>query len=150
MTTIDDVPGLIRQLYGIVRRLEQLPGDRRFTPDGHLVGSIGEVIAAHDYGLELLPASAPTHDAVSGDGRQVQIKATQVKWVSLYDEPEHLIVLRLFKDGSHEEVYNGPGKLAFHNAGKPAKTSQRRISLSKLTQLMERVPVDQRLSPVRH
>ena len=52
---------------------------RHFTPDGHLVGSIGEVLVASYYGLELLPASSQTHDAKSDSGKMVQIKATQVK-----------------------------------------------------------------------
>ena len=43
---LDEVPRLIGRLYDIVDRLEELFPGRKFTPDGHLVGSIGEVIAA--------------------------------------------------------------------------------------------------------
>jgi len=57
--------------------------------------------------------------------------------------------LKLFKDGTHSEMYNGPGKLAFENAGKPQKTSQRSISLSKLQLLMDQVPMEQQLPRVR-
>ncbi len=39
------MPALIRQLYRVVAQLEAEFG-RKFTPDGHLVGSIGEVIGA--------------------------------------------------------------------------------------------------------
>ena len=67
---------LIRQLYSVVRKLEEEFEGRRFTPDGHLVGSIGEVIAAYVFGLKLLPASNETHDATAQDGMQVQIKLT--------------------------------------------------------------------------
>ena len=45
---------LIRDLYQIVARLEEAFPGRRFTPDGHLVGSLGEVFAAERYGLTLL------------------------------------------------------------------------------------------------
>ena len=48
---------LIRQLYAVVSELEKEFEGRRFTPDGHLVGSIGEVVAAYAFGLKLLPAS---------------------------------------------------------------------------------------------
>jgi len=44
------------------------PG-RKFMLDDHLVGSIGEVLAAYHYGLELLPTSAQWHDATARDGR---------------------------------------------------------------------------------
>jgi len=37
---------LIRQIYAIVDELERLYPGRRFTPDGHLVGSIGEAYSA--------------------------------------------------------------------------------------------------------
>jgi len=40
---------LVKQLYKIVKEFERLFPERRFTPDGHLVGSIGEVIAKHRY-----------------------------------------------------------------------------------------------------
>ena len=49
------VPEIVRELYSSVAELEELFPGRKFTLDGHLVGSIGEVIAAHRYGLELLP-----------------------------------------------------------------------------------------------
>ena len=48
---------LIRQLYTVVAALEEEFEGRRFTPDGHLVGSIGEVVAAYAFNLTLLPAS---------------------------------------------------------------------------------------------
>ena len=88
---VERVPDLAGRLYEIVVR-SAVPG-RYFTPDGHLVGSLGEVMAAHDYGLELLPASAERHDARTQDGRLVQIKATQGSRVSLRSQPDHLIVL---------------------------------------------------------
>lgn len=41
-----DLSQKICKLYAITRELElQFPG-RKFTPDGHLVGSIGEVLVA--------------------------------------------------------------------------------------------------------
>src|SRR5271169_6641589 len=77
------IPELVKKLYEIVSELEGLYPGRKFTPDGHMVGSIGEVIAAHDYDLELLDASNETHDAKQGT-KQIQIKATQGKSVSMY------------------------------------------------------------------
>ena len=69
----------IKALYAISRELEQLFPGRHYTPDGHMIGSIGEALAASWYGLELFEASAKTHDAKAPDGRLVQIKATQIR-----------------------------------------------------------------------
>ena len=126
----------IKELYKITNELEKEYPGRKFTVDGHLVGSIGEVIVAEHYGLALLPNSTKTHDAVTKDKRNVQIKATQVKSISISSEPDYAIVIKLFPDGSWEEVYNGPGKLVWDAAGKMQKNGQRPISLNKLKSLM--------------
>lgn len=138
------IPQLIKQLYKIVAELESLFPGRKFTLDGHLVGSLGEVIAAHDYDLMLLESSAKTHDARK-ESKQIQIKATQGNAVAMYGEPEYLLVLKLLKDGTAVEVYNGPGKPAWETAGKLQKNGQKSISLSRLRILMETVPSNQKI-----
>lgn len=138
----------IKELYVIVNDLEkQYPG-RHFTPDGHLVGSIGEVLAAGYYGLSLLPASSETHDAISQNGQKIQIKATQIGRVSLSSEPEHLIVLKILPSGDADEIYNGPGKLVWEATGKLQKNGQRSISLYKLKSLMNNIPLGNRLERI--
>lgn len=138
----------IKQLYKITNELEQTYPGRKFTVDGHLVGSIGEVIVAEHYGLSLLPNSTKTHDAISKEGKLVQIKATQVKGVAISSEPDYLIVIRLLSDGSWEEIYNGPGKVAWDNAGKLQKNGQRNISLSKLQNLMDSVDINDKIARI--
>jgi len=128
-----EVPELLDRLYSVVDRLEELFPGRKFTPDGHLVGSIGEVIAAYRFGLRLLEGSAPGHDAESKDGRLVQIKLTQGNSsVALRSEPEHLLVFRLQKNRSVEDVYNGPGRVPWSKVGNMQKNGQCAISLSRL------------------
>lgn len=136
---IKRVPQLIEQLYSVVNGLEQLFPGRRFTPDGHLVGSIGEVLAAYYYNLELLPASSQNHDAKTKDGRMVQIKCTQGDSIGLRGKPDFLIVLKLLPNGKVEEKYNGPGELAWDNAGRVQRNGQRQISLYRLRLVMEKV-----------
>jgi hypothetical protein len=143
---IHEIPRLVRQLYAIVDELARLFPGRRFTPDGHLVGSLGVVIAAHHYGLVPLPESTPIHDATSITGRLVQIKATQVGVVGLSAEPVHLLVLLLSREGVAEEVFNGPGSIAWNCTGPMQKNGQRPISLAHLRRLMNDVPVEERLA----
>ena len=142
---IEAVPLLVKELYAIVRNLEDHFPGRKFTLDGHLVGSIGEVLAAYHYNLVLFAASSETHDAQCPEGRKVQVKATQGRSVGLRAEPEHLLVLKLESDGNVSEVFNGPGDLAWSNAGAMQKNGQRPISVSKLRFLMDRVAEDDRL-----
>jgi hypothetical protein len=143
---INKIPELIKELYSITDQLEELFNGRPFTLDGHLVGSIGEVLAAYHYDLELLEPSAKTHDAKDKNGTMVQIKATQVNKVALRSEPEHLIVLKIGRDGIDKEVYNGPGDTAWNNVGKMQKNGQRSISIPKLEKLMKEVSLKKRLA----
>ena len=138
----------IRELYRITAELEEKYPGRRFTPDGHLVGSIGEVYAAEKYGLTLLEASSEKHDATSADGRLVQIKITQTDRVSIYSEPDYLIVMKMKHDGSIVEIYNGKGAAPWTNAGKTQKNGQRSIGLRKLSLLNDAVPSKDRIRKV--
>lgn len=139
-------PQLLRSIYDAVDQLEAMFPGRHFTPDGHMVGSLGEALAAHYYGVELYVASSECHDG-SCDGRMVQVKATQGNGVALSSEPEHLLVLRLNRDGTFVEQYNGPGNIVWRLVShKPRpKNGQYPVSLAALRRLMEHVPPAARL-----
>ena len=146
-----EVPSLLEQLYRIVGRLQDLFPGRKFTPDGHLIGSIGEAVAARMFDLRLLPASTEAHDAHTADGCiRVQIKMTQGnRGVGLRAKPDHLLVLRLAKDLSIEVVYNGGGQRPWLEAGKEQTNGQHWLSLSRLRKLQAKVVPSERL-PQRH
>lgn len=134
-----DIAEKVCEIYKITSELEEMYPGRHFTPDGHMVGSIGEVIAAEEYGLDLFEASHPVHDAKTQDGKLVQIKATQGESIAISECPEYLIVLKINRDGAFEEVYNGPGEAAWGLRGRRQKTGQCHISLSKLHAVMDEI-----------
>lgn len=144
-----DLPKKICELYALVAELEAMYPGRHFTPDGHMIGSIGEVIAAEEYDLELFEASYPIHDAKTKDGKLVQIKATQGNRIGLNESPDYLIVLQISRDGGFEEIYNGPGGPVWNASGKMAKTGQRHITLTKL-QKLQKVVMDEGRIPFAH
>ncbi|MDG1479361.1 MAG: hypothetical protein P8R54_07200 [Myxococcota bacterium] len=137
----DKFQGLIKKLYSTVSELEDMFPGRHFTPDGHMVGSIGECLVADAYGLKLKTASNKGFDAVTRDGKEVEIKATQSKSVAFRSEPGHAIVIKILPDGRFEEVYNGPGDLIWKQfAGKNVPSNgQFQISLNKLKELNQQV-----------
>ena len=141
---------LIKQLYATVNELENMFPGRHFTPDGHMVGSIGECLVADAYGLELMPASNKGFDAISKSGKQVEIKATQSNSVSFRSKPEHAIVILILANGSFEEIYNGPGSMVWQVfEGKPLPSNgQYQISISKLKAINETVTESQRIQRV--
>ncbi len=86
---------LVQRLYQVVNELEEMFPGRPFTPDGHMVGSIGETIVADAFDLSLMPPSNAGFDALSPSGVKVEIKATQARSC-----PEHAIVVKINKDGT--------------------------------------------------
>ena len=118
----DSVAAKIKALYEISHDLAELFPGRHYTPDGHMIGSIGEALAASYYNLELFPASEKTHDAKAPDGRLVQIKTTQINRVALSSEPEWLLVLKIHKDGTFSENTMAPASWLGNIAGNCRKT----------------------------
>lgn len=78
----------IQQLFNIVNDLEKTFEGRKFTLDGHIIGSIGEVMASYYYKLTLLPNSYEKHDAVDSNNRLIQIKTTQGNYIEISSVPD--------------------------------------------------------------
>lgn len=128
------LPAPVVAIYKAVSELEALYPGRKFTPDGHLVGSIGEVIAAEAFKLTLYPMSHAGHDAWDMNG-PVQVKMTAGTSIAMYDRCVRLIVLKVISPEKAELIYDGPGETVWAKAGKVQKNRQRTISLFKLRKL---------------
>lgn len=112
------------QLQSIVKELEERfkPHKRKFTLDGHLLGSIGEIYAHLTEGYILSTPSRKSYDTAN----DVQIKITQGKRILLTSDVEKLLVYKLEDDGKISKMYSGPSK---HNI---KLKSKKFIYLSKL------------------
>ena len=138
----------VQKMISTVAELEEAFPGRHFTLDGHLVGSIGEVLAAYYYGIDLYKASNPVHDGIV-DGKEVQIKITQRDNIVISKEPDYLIVLYLTKRGDVFEVYNGRGKEPWKSASKEDNHNNRHMFVSKLMRLDKSVPSVDRIPMVK-
>ncbi|MBF5000768.1 hypothetical protein IRT45_26875 [Nocardia sp. BSTN01] len=139
---------LVTRLHEIVAELEVLHNGRKFTPDGHLVGSIAEAL----FDITLQPPSTAGHDAVAGDGRAVEIKGTYGRAavairMTSHAAAEALIVLALSRDPAvpHEVVYNGPLRTVAGAIGRPGSNGQARLSLNRLRTMNGTVPSGERI-----
>jgi len=141
---VHEVPALIAELYRTTERLGKLFPGRPFTPDGHLVGSIGEVVARYIYGLDLEECSTPQIDARK-DGKSVQIKLTGkngrsygISWSSqMQGAPDLLICMKLTEEG-FVEIYNGPFPVNLLQAKADSRNGQIQLPLSALRDLNPR------------
>lgn len=127
----------VRRIFDECRRLSALTG-RPFSPDGHLVGSLGELFAAETLDLRLMQPSNHGFDAVDEQGRKVEIKATTRGSIALTarePEAQRLVVVTFSETGEGSVAYDGPAAPVWDAAGPPQRNGQRQISLTTLRRL---------------
>jgi hypothetical protein len=128
---------LIADLYKIVEDLSKKYPGRKFTPDGHLMGSIGEAVAKEVYGVKLVSASTKDHDGFL-NGKTVQIKLTagiKIQTTHTSDYADKLIVLRLNKETGFTEKFAGDFPVDFINSKKLTSHKYHQCSVAALEQL---------------
>ncbi len=138
-SAMEEVPRLIAELYRVTRRLGGL-FSRPFTPDGHLVGSIGEVVAEYLYDLVLENCSTPQIDAHTRQGQTVQIKLTGeqgksfgFRWSGAMEiaHADLLVCLKLTSSG-FEEIYAGEFPVDFLTGRADSSNGQLAVGVAKL------------------
>jgi hypothetical protein len=142
----------IRTIYQAVKSLEERYPRRKFTPDGILVGTLGEVLAEENYDLKLEPPKTKDFDATDCRGRKVQIRCNQRNTTPIKKGATKgmFLALKLVQDGSIEEIFNGPASVAHRlTVGRKADSAGFvGLSHNKLRKLMESVPKSKRI-PLR-
>jgi hypothetical protein len=133
----------------IVKALQGAYPKKNFTLDGRLVGDLGEILVEEDYDLELYEGLEKHHDAETPDGRKVQIKTTMKDSLTFPVDhiPDYYIGIKLHSDGSYDEIFNGPGEIAWEAVKnrKPTKTNLHSVTLSALRKLNTKVPDGDRI-----
>lgn len=136
-------------LLKIVDSLHGRYPHKPFTLDGRLVGDLGEILVEQDYEIELNEGLTKHHDGVTPDGKRVQIKTTMKNALTFPCDhtPDYYLGIKIFPDGSYEEVFNGSGEVAREAIAnrKPAKNNLHSISLSALKTLSKTVPEGARI-----
>ena len=140
MSQLSQFKKAIIDLYKSVSKLHSAFPDRKFTPDGRMVGDIGEAIAAFEFGVILDKKSKKHWDGhrtnSMGKERKVQIKTTQ-KDETYLKEPPHkgdLLVFKIFSNGKWKCYYDGPIVKVWESLKnkKPDNTGAKIITLEKL------------------
>ncbi len=139
----------VKELLVIVEALHRRYPKKKFTLDGRLVGDLGEILVEQDYELELFEGLEKHHDAITPGGRKVQIKTTMQNSLTFPCDhtPDFYLGIKVFPDGTYEEIFNGSGDLARKGIQnrKPTKNNLHSISLSALRTLHKDVPEEFRI-----
>jgi hypothetical protein len=143
------IPEALKKLQTVVTSLQQSYPKKKFTLDGRLVGDLGEVLAESIYDIELFSGLEKHYDAVSSDGRHVQIKTTLKESLTFPCDhiPDYYLGIKILSDGSCQEIFNGPGKLVYEfvKNRKNTKTNLHSISIKSLGKRNEGVRSEDRI-----
>lgn len=140
-----NLAGNIEKLFEAMEDLQKNYPNKQFTLDGKLVGDIGEILVQENYNVKLYSKQEKQYDGYDSENRKIQIKATFKDALTFpcdkKDVPDYYIGLKINRDGSFEEVYNGKGsdvwKLVENR--KKTKNSTFRISLTALRKINVKV-----------
>lgn len=139
----------VKKVFDACRNLSEVSGKLRpFTPDGRMVGDIGEVAAANLYQVSLHNIGRSHWDGVCGE-RHMQIKATSGNDTYLKEAPKEgfadglLMVFKIDRNsGDCECVYNGDIQRVWDylENKKLDRTGAKQITLDRLKELQASVP----------
>lgn len=137
----------LKKIFSGIGQLKEAMPSKEFTIDGRLVGDIGEAIIQRDYELKLYEKLEKDYDGETPNGRKVQIKATFKDSLTFKKIPDYYIGIKIFENGTYEEIFNGQGKTIKEQYGHRKGFGEILLSFpnKKLRELSESVPNEQKI-----
>ena len=130
------VQNILASLFASQRALKALAPDYGWQGLGNLLGDYGEFIATTKFGLTKAGSGSDGFDAVTDDGRKVQVKTSYAaKQIGFRGTADLLLVLKIQSDGLWEQLYFGPFEPVLAASRHSARDNKQTLSLSKLLAL---------------
>ena len=140
----------IAAIYEIAKELGREFNITKCTPDGHLLGAIGQIAAKIAFGLSF-GSGMEEQNFTWSDGKRsldIQVRCTGRGSIAIRKEPEYLIALRISETGKIRLLYNGPGEYVWKRI-KHQKQNQKYASENQLQDAQLEVrPMSQ--IPIKH
>lgn len=108
----EDFKKKIAAIYDIANDLGSAFNITNCTPDGHLLGAIGQIAAKIAFKLNI-GSKVEGHNCTWSDGKSVlpvQVGCTGRGSIAIRKKPMYLIALEITETGKISLLYNGPGK----------------------------------------
>lgn len=124
----------IASIYEVANELGREFEISKCTPDGHLLGAIGQIAAKMAFGLNF-GSGMKEHNCTWSKKNQlinVQVRSTGRGSVALRKEPEYLIAFEISESGKIYLLYNGPGNFVWEIV-KKQKQPQKYASKNQLS-----------------
>jgi len=135
---IEAAKGVIASIYASQRALRALAPEYKWAGLGNLLGDFGEFIAISHYGLEKAQAGSNGYDALTKDGKTVQIKTNHAaQQIGYRGKADLMLVIHVEENGNWNEIYFGEYDVVENNSTYSARDNKRMIPILKLKRLQE-------------
>ena len=136
----DAITNVLETIFTSQKILRTLSPEYSWTGLGNLLGDYGECQAIPMYNLTKAKAGTHSYDALTIDGKTVQIKANHAaKQVGFRGNSDLMLVLSVDEKGIISELYYGPFDLVLKHSYKSGRDNKRIVTVSKLRKLQEEV-----------
>ncbi len=136
-TKSNAVRHIIATVFSAQNALRELAPEYKWAGMGNLLGDYGEFVCVEHYHLTKAPAGADGHDAITTDGKTVQIKTNHAaSSIGFRGEADLMLVIHVHSGGEFEELYYGDFQTVKDSSRYSARDNKQSISISKLKKLM--------------
>ncbi len=133
---IEAMKGVLASLFASQRTLKSLAPQFKWAGLGNLLGDYGEFIATEVYGLQQAPRGANGYDAISVEGKTVQVKANYAaSQIGFRGEADMLLCLKIDLTGDWTEIYYGDFGLVKKAARYSARDNKHMVPLAALLRI---------------
>jgi hypothetical protein len=130
------VKHIMRTLFSAQNALRALAPEYKWAGMGNLLGDYGEYVTVQSYGWKKAPAGSNGFDAITPEGKTVQIKTNHAaNQVGFRGDADLLLVIHVDDDGEWEEVFFGDFSVVKTICRYSARDNKHMIAISKLKQL---------------
>ncbi len=130
---IKSIQNILANIFASQKSLQTLAPEFHWTGLGNLLGDFGEFVAIEHYGLTKAPTGSNGYDAITKDGKTVQIKTNYAaNQIGFRGTADLLLVIGVKEDGSWEELYYGDYSAIKSRARYSERDNKHMVPISKL------------------
>ena len=133
---IDAVRHIMATLFSAQNALRSLAPDYKWAGMSNLLGDYGEFVAVRSYGLTKASAGSDGHDALTKDGKTVQVKANHAAdQIGFRGNADLILVLFVLDDGNWKEIYFGDFEKVKAESRYSKRDNKHMIAIAKFRKL---------------
>ena len=136
---IKAIQHILATFFAAQKALKTLAPEFKWAGLGNLLGDFGELVAIDRYRLTRAPSGADGYDALTSDGKRVQIKTNYASsQIGFRGEADLMLVIKVHETGEWEEVYYGDFYKVKELSRYSARDNKHMITILKLKNIKDK------------